>query len=745
MSETNLDKGQISFQTEGRLLQELGERLVASPEVALVELIKNSYDADSPSCDVRLEDDGETLIVADQGSGMAYSDFEHRWMRIATSNKADNPSASIYGRRLTGQKGIGRFAVRFLGDFLELNTVAVDKARKCKTRLIAKFDWPKIDSEQDLQRAKIPFQLFRVDDSEPVGTTLTISKLKKGGDFTKSTDFRTSVLKIVSPLEGLERGRFTQKQEGREEDPGFRVTLPGDTGPSKAELDLAGTVLSHHWARLTIDLNGDTVTYKVSFNDDEDIKPLIVKRKNWFISKGLFADIRFFPRRAGVFHGREVNGIDAWNWVRENHGVAVVDHGFRIKPYGFEDDDWLMLDRDAAHNRREWRSAVAKERFPISKAERDDPAISPMLNLPNNYQLVGAVFVESQPPAVSSEVDDLTPSMDREGFLENIAFYQLFEIVRGGLEYLARQDKTRILDEKERQAKAAAKRAREDFREAIDYIQQSPTLTRADKTRLIQEYTGLADKLVEVEEYDREARRKLETMSSLGVVAGFMTHEATRIISELRDALDEIRALSRRNPSLENVANSLEERYTAFKAHVDYTRTFIDAVHDDLSSKFKAAPQIKRIIDKFGMFAKDRNIDVKPEVDASLEVPAMPVTVYSGVLLNLYTNAVKAIIASKATAAQQRIVFRAWNDSKWHTVEVLDTGVGIPPNLRKRIWDPLFTTTSRLNNPLGSGMGLGLSLVKQLVMQVGGRIDVVDAPAGFSTCFRVAFPWKVKE
>ena len=43
----SLDQGKVAFQTEGRLLQELGERLVASPEVALVELIKNAYDADS--------------------------------------------------------------------------------------------------------------------------------------------------------------------------------------------------------------------------------------------------------------------------------------------------------------------------------------------------------------------------------------------------------------------------------------------------------------------------------------------------------------------------------------------------------------------------------------------------------------------------------------------------------------------------------------------------------------------------
>ena len=118
----------------------------------------------------------------------------------------------------------------------------------------------------------------------------------------------------------------------------------------------------------------------------------------------------------------------------------------------------------------------------------------------------------------------------------------------------------------------------------------------------------------------------------------------------------------------------------------------------------------------------------------------MPVTVYSGVLLNLYTNALKAILAAKSQKGTSQIIFRGHNDEKWHVVEVLDTGVGIPPTIRNRIWDPMFTTTSRVDNPLGSGMGLGLTLVKQLVEQVGGRIEIVDAPTGYNTCFRVRYP-----
>ena len=149
-SDNILDEGHIPFQTEGRLLQELGLRLVASPEVALVELIKNSYDADSPTCIVRLEDDEQTLVVADEGHGMTFTDFKTKWMRIATSSKVKEEHSPKYHRRFTGEKGIGRFAVRYLGDHLTLQSVAFDENHDCMTQLTAIFDWPDLDAAEDL-------------------------------------------------------------------------------------------------------------------------------------------------------------------------------------------------------------------------------------------------------------------------------------------------------------------------------------------------------------------------------------------------------------------------------------------------------------------------------------------------------------------------------------------------------------------------------------------------------------------
>lgn len=765
MDAQKISEGFVSFQTEGRLLQELGERLVASPEVALVELIKNAYDADSANCEVSLkrgrpEDGGETAVevegheietsddheseiflsVADAGHGMTLEEFKVRWMTIATSHKTIENISPVYGRRRTGQKGIGRFAVRFLGDQLVLSSVADDKVLNRRTRVVAKFDWPSLDRENNIGKAKIPYDVFEVDQSTPTGTQLRIRNLKHSPEFITGSDFRAQVLKIVSPLEGLERGRFESKVEAdHQNDPGFRVLLPSYAEGNQDNLDLGKKVLDRCWAKLSIDLADGKVTYKVKFNVVPGEAELTIPFQS-NISKGCIADIRFFPRRGGVFRDQGINGTEAWKWVRNNVGVAVIDHGFRIKPYGFEDNDWLNLDYDIAHSRREWRSKIAGQYFPMSQEVKSRPKENPALNLATNFQLIGAVFVESASAVTSSSSKDLMPSMDREGFLDNDGFDELFEVVRGGLEFLANEDRKLLLREEERKAKEAAKQARADFRAAVEYIENSQTLTQGDKSRLIVHYTELATKLDEVEQYDREARRKLETMSLLGAVAGFMTHEATRIIAGLQDALDKIQLLAKRDRSLGGLVADIQESYDAFRAHMDYTAAFINAVHLDTRGSFKSEAQVRRVIEKFGHFANERGILVQCEIDPSLVVPPVAIPIYSGILLNLYTNALKAILATTSPTGQPRIVFRGWNDPKWHFIEVLDTGIGIPPELHKRIFDPLFTTTSRLNNPLGSGMGLGLSLVDQLLHQLKGKIEVVDPPPGFSTCIRFSLP-----
>ncbi|MCZ7545939.1 MAG: HAMP domain-containing histidine kinase [Anaerolineae bacterium] len=99
---------------------------------------------------------------------------------------------------------------------------------------------------------------------------------------------------------------------------------------------------------------------------------------------------------------------------------------------------------------------------------------------------------------------------------------------------------------------------------------------------------------------------------------------------------------------------------------------------------------------------------------------------------NLIENAVKF------TPQGGAVNVRAWADGDWLTVEVADTGIGIPPEAVERIFDRFY----RAHQPGAehiSGSGLGLSLVKTIVDTHGGDITV-ESELGGGARFRVALP-----
>jgi signal transduction histidine kinase len=740
MPEEILYQGAIPFHAEGRLLQELGLRLVASPEVALVELIKNAYDADSTTCTVRLEEENKTLVVDDDGHGMTRTDFMEKWMRIATTSKLSQEFSPKYHRRLTGAKGIGRFAVRYLGDHLSLESVAFDNKHNCVARLTAVFDWPKLDETGDISEIKVAYKLVRMPDDTPNGTKLTITKLRSTGDFANSRELRNNVLRMVSPIQGLERGRFASLGKDGNIDPGFNVHLPGKA--KEEDLNLAKLVLDNYWARLTIDLEGEILKFRVKFSSLEKSKFLKTTVTS-NISKGFFADIRFFPRRKGVFHAKGINGKQAWTWVRSNCGVAVVDHSFRMQPYGFSDDDWLQLDIHKARNIRNWTTSIAKDFFPVAPGVKEDPGANPVLNLPYNFQLVGAVFIESKRKSKAEEETDLVPAMDREGLLTNVGFKQLREFVRAGIEYIAHEDKAELDRLAEIASKEIVKTSIKEIHKAIEVIQGSPTLNSSDKARIIKHYRHLAERIEEEEKYSDRTKQNLVTMSLLGVVAGFMMHESKAIVHDMSQAVLELRALSKKSPELAIIADELERRLENFEGYLSYARMFVKNVGSPKVEQLPAAGQIRHVLNKFKVFADNRGIKVSYEASDDVMTPPLPVTVYSGVLLNLYTNALKAVIAAQASIKEPHILIKAWNENGDHFLEVMDNGIGIPQEVRKRIWDPLYTTTSDVGNPLGSGMGLGLPLIKQVVSDFNGKVMLLsNPPSGFTTCFKITFPKK---
>jgi signal transduction histidine kinase len=735
-----LDEGTLRFSIESRILRELGERLVKQPDVALLELVKNSYDAEATICTI-LNDSADKIVVEDDGSGMTLDEFKKGWMRIGTSAKEASETTKRFGRIITGEKGIGRFAVRFLGRRLLLDSVAFDKGRRARTRLVATFDWPKFDRAEDLGLVDVPYRLLSVSDDTSLGTRLEIGALRSTLTATQLYAVRTASIGVLTPYHALlQNSTISREHESNgDQDPGFVLNIRPSVDESD-DGDVTRAVLDNFVLRAVLSLRGDRLRLAIHRHGEK--KPALEISDRYENRIGpVFADIRYFPQRKGTFASLPVDGRRAKAWVKKHPGVAVFDRTFRVHPYGLEGDDWLSLSADRVRSAREPRSTLATKHFPMDAATAVSTQLNYMLKLPYPEQLVGVVQVVGQRIRDAEDDDDrgLIAAADREGFLGNGAFKDLVDIIRGAVEAIAAADRE-LTQEIEREEQAATlKRLRIETRSAIKEIEKNPAIARGEKVRIVK-YLAQTQELAEEHEERSKAREStMEVMSLLGVVAGYMTHEFGAAFSELEKVHEKLQKLARRDDGFKDVADAVGASIGNLREFVTYSQGYIHGATTRPTKAYGARTRLQRTVRVFGKYAVARNIDIQVDVEGDVSAPLVPVSLYDGIALNLFTNALKAVTA-KAGNGERKITFRAWNDQQYHWLEVSDTGIGIPTALRDRVFTPMFTTTSTNRDPLGSGMGLGLSLVRRGAESFGGRVDVVDPPPGFTTCVRVRLP-----
>jgi signal transduction histidine kinase len=125
--------------------------------------------------------------------------------------------------------------------------------------------------------------------------------------------------------------------------------------------------------------------------------------------------------------------------------------------------------------------------------------------------------------------------------------------------------------------------------------------------------------------------------------------------------------------------------------------------------------------------ARERKVRVALSVDEGLPGVRAVGSELNQVWFNLIDNALDAVGEGGS------VEIRAHRRADGVCVEVIDDGPGIPAEIRERIFDPFFTT-----KPVGQGTGLGLDIVRRLVAQQGGHVDLTSAPG--RTEFSVRLP-----
>ena len=333
----------------GRHILTIGRDLIQDNYAAVFELVKNAYDADSPDVDIAFEafpDCSEySIIISDHGHGMSRDDVINRWLVPSTDNKRERRE-SPFGRILQGSKGVGRYAASILGRDLLLETVT-DTGEKTRVYL----EWGNFEAASYLDDVEIPLETRTV--SEPPGTRLTIngeSEMLTEWDEKQFDKLRFELKKLTSPIVNT----FNNKNSSDAFQISLRVNgFPGvshinETVEPYPLFDLFDYKIS---GKISRDGTGMlTYSSQKARNTIEEKIPF-----NFGIPTGcgeLDIDIRVYDREADAIDalinrgfkdesGRYVQKLEARQILNASNGIGVYRNGFRIRPLGDPDFDWL--------------------------------------------------------------------------------------------------------------------------------------------------------------------------------------------------------------------------------------------------------------------------------------------------------------------------------------------------------------------------------------------------------------------
>ena len=370
----------LHFKTNVQIKSIIGKDLINDDNIAILELVKNSFDADAKRVDIsfynlKKNDDKEgnkaypfsertsRIIIRDDGVGMDLSDIDNKWLNIAYSEKKSNTRQ--YNRMMAGAKGVGRFSCDRLGQFLNLYT-----RKNGKDCLFLKIDWSKFevdDQKKEIQSVDIEYETLNDTELEQKGIAsfnqgviLEIIKLRSNWvkyedekwNTDKLSELKKYLEKLINPNQAFEKNDFgiyinapeyisennskdqNEKFIGKVENTIFQKLDFKTTSIECKSLGDGKAILT------PLKDKGDTIFW---IKEQSDYYPEIQNFKITLYYLNTYAKA-FFTKQTGM---RSVS----------YGSVFLFLNGFRIPPYGEEGDDWLKLEQRRAQGYKRYISA----------------------------------------------------------------------------------------------------------------------------------------------------------------------------------------------------------------------------------------------------------------------------------------------------------------------------------------------------------------------------------------------------
>jgi signal transduction histidine kinase len=362
-NDDNEDDRGLHFDVSTGLKRVLGRELITHDEVAIFEMVKNSYDAGAKAVHIHFDD--ESVTVADNGSGMSYDDLQTKWLFVAYSAKRNGDAGSDFRDRAAarthyaGSKGVGRFSTDRIGGTLVLQTRDSEANDGSVHKLT--IDWDRFDKNhtehfetipveyEKLTAFDLPTSLSKFGRTLKHGTVVRIVNLRRQWSRDVLLALKAALAKLINPFgPGIDTFSIfitAPHEERKDKEIAKAAAKVGDEPPSREIVN--GPVGNFVFS----DLQSRTTFIHVSIEDDfiytslTDRGELVyrIREPNKYANlerSGFTAEIYYLNHAAKITFARRV-GLPSIQFG----SVFLFRNGFRVYPIGEASDDWFGFDR----------------------------------------------------------------------------------------------------------------------------------------------------------------------------------------------------------------------------------------------------------------------------------------------------------------------------------------------------------------------------------------------------------------
>lgn len=653
------------------VLKRLGEELNPNPEQGILELVRNSYDADASRCTVKLTHvakKGGILMITDNGTGMTREQLEDAWLVLGRSSKNAHERTEKFDRLAVGSKGLGRLAALRLGAKAELRT---RPASERGSEYILTFDWARFTKAKTVD--EVPLEIKQQRTKKLPGTTIVVKELKRRFTKTEVTRIARALLLLASPFDV--QGSFRPRLNAPEFKSLEKLVRGGYWNQAAYEIHAGLDDAGRAWAEMIDhERGGRSVEAGHKEIRQEKGKP------RYSAPEGEF-ELTVFRLSGDAGTRSRTSGVSLTamrEWLRLIGGVHLYHRGLRVYPYGDPGNDWIDM------NLR--RAASPEER-------------------PSTNNSIGRV-------SVLDEDAILQQKTDRTGFIETKEFDDLRTFAQDILDWAA---STR-LKEAERRRKAEAVRARDSLETAQvrlrEEISAVPRETRVRLARAERDVRRATSRRVKTLSRDLELYRSLAT---IGTTTAVMAHEAFNPPNTIIRLAKSVRHRAKR--LLGDDYSKVEEPIDLIESNARRMATLVALPRRLLDSgkRSRGTQSLNDVVEEtlslLSPLIEDHQVTIESEY--SDEEPAYIGTVASmeSVVTNLVINAVSALDGRSKGERLIRVQTNVDEDSI--LLDVADNGPGIRNIDLDEIWLPGRSTTNR-------GVGLGLTIVRDIVADLDG-------------------------